>query len=183
MKEGLKVIARESPTVPGSTYRSFIRNTYTYINAETANEMQVLDLDDDSDDDDSVSDSQLKCPELSSVSRILHAMSSWSTSDTSQLLASLQLQATPKRGDTPQQQVNLSSTSADCSPTTDTGLEHDQESVGSESERQCVSGCSEADGRESDTESIVLPPVHSSAQSQLRMTIFIQQLKRKYDCC
>ena len=159
-----------------------INNTPIYT--ETTAKMGMLHLSDD-DDDDEVSDlvsSQPKCPELSSVSRLLHSMSSWSTPDTFQLLTCSRQQSAVERAET-------SCTTDDCSPASGTDK---QESVG---ERQCQPRSTEevqtgrgggdmeshaVPGEGGDVSRIMFPPVHSSAQSQLRMTIFVQQLRRKY---
>ena len=110
-------------------------------------------------------------PRLSPVGRILHAMSSWCTSDTWDLL----------RKRIPESVEKMSGES---------GIEYltieEEKRLGNEQKelkctpqpRRSVEG---EECRITDTgNGGFLPAVHSSSQPQLQMGIFLQQLKRRY---
>ena len=141
---------------------------YVHLYIETTSQMDALELRDES----AEFASSLEPPRLSSVGHLLHAMSSWCTADTHRLL--LQLTSTGPRTHPPQGDSDCrggdggrtSTTTADA----ECGADDDTGSI----ERELLQA--------EDAESVVLPPIHSSAHSQLQMTIFIQQLKRKLVC-
>lgn len=145
--------------------------------------MDALELKDDDDIDHVTSHSILEPPKLSSVGHLLHAMSSWYTPSTQQLLTSVKLKP-QSLGDNVQRKINKDITT-DQSTVSDTdhlGLvderlkQEDGSSVEGAEYKTSISNT--AEGEDADN-NIVLPPVHSSAHSHLQMTIFIQQLKRK----
>lgn len=120
----------------------------------------------------------LNPPKLSSVGRLLHAMSGWCTPATWELLASITLTTQESR-------VLWDTTTATMDDRTD--LKRDStmsnDSNGQEAAplRESTSEA-RSGGRKEDrgaSESGVLPLVHSSSKSQLQMGIFLQQLKRK----
>ena len=157
--------------------------------AETASQLETLNV---SDDEEKTHDTHLTPPKVSSASRLLHAMSSWCTPETWQLLTSARQDP---GGSTVCPVVhNKASTTVYCSLVRSSALEgdkamlHKQETALGENQVEHDLGASvreglRAEGREDNDESVVLPPVHSSAHSHLQMTIFVQQLKRKYCEC
>lgn len=142
-----------------------------YPSTEAASKMMDLEIEDGED----AHDISLNPPKLSSVGRLLHAMSSWCTPDTWQLLASLRLTAQESR-------LQFDNTTA----RTEDSVKCDSTRQGSRtqeaappretgSEARTSGGVKDNGGRKS----VVLPLVHSSAKSQLQMGIFLQQLKRR----
>ena len=196
-------------------------NYYTCVTAEATTIVGSLSLLEDA--DDLTSKTSQTPPKLSPVSRILHAMSSWCTPSTWQLLARLQSAAGGGGGGGGRGEENTAREK--CSEEDEAGGEHvdrkeEQEEdcevvVGKNQSRASASGGEgekverveevrveevrveevrveevrveveveggrvEVGGREGPGECLFLPPVHSSAQSQLQMSIFLQQLKRK----
>lgn len=117
----------------------------------------------------------LNPPKLSSVGRLLHAMSSWCTPATRELLASITLTTQERR-------MVWDNTTATVGDRTDPKCDS-KDSNGQEAAplRETTSE-TRSGGRKEDSgasESGVLPLVHSSSKSQLQMRIFLQQLKRK----
>lgn len=117
----------------------------------------------------------LNPPQLSSVGRLLHAMSSWCTPATWELLASIRLTTQERR----MVWDNTTATVDDRTvPKCDSKDSNGQEAAPlRETASEARSGGRKEDGGAS--ESGVLPLVHSSSKSQLQMRIFLQQLKRK----
>ena len=117
----------------------------------------------------------LEPPKLSSVGRLLHAMSSWCTPDTWHLVEQMK-QQTHIHGDTVQQ-VDRTASDSEESLLTSLGSSDGPkgEGLSQEAEQRGVT-----QSKEESRESVkVIPPVHSSAHSHLQRTIFVQQLRRK----
>lgn len=158
----------------------FVYTYYILLTAEATSKMEELELEDV---DNTPHRTFLDPPKLSSVGHLLHAMSSWCTPDTWQLVTSMrQDSCTREEGTSAYENV----TTAGCLPdsiTTDLKRDSTRNEPGRDCEGDNVP-LEYRTGREGmtedgDGEGASLPPVHSSAQSQLQMSIFLQQLKRK----
>ena len=114
----------------------------------------------------------LELPKLSSVGHLLHAMSSWCTPDTWHLVEQMK-QQTHIHGDSVQQ---VDRTASDSEESLLTSLGNSSDGPKGEGSSQEAVTQSKEESRESVK---VIPPVHSSAHSQLQRTIFVQQLRRK----
>ena len=148
-----------------------------YINTtEATSELDELRLTDD--DGTESGDTELKDsvhmthPKLSSVGRLLHAMSNWCTPETRCfVIDQVRELKTYLERDCVQQAGKESS---DSDKLSHKSIGKDGTPCYDEEERKEVA-------TREDMESVkVLPPVHSSGQSQLQRTIFVQQLKRKW---
>ena len=202
-------------------------NYYTCVTAEATTIVGSLSLLEDA--DNLTSKTSQTPPKLSPVSRILHAMSSWCTPSTWQLLARLQSAAGGGGGGGGRGEENTAREEEDEAGGEHVDRKEEQEGdcevvVGKNQSRASASGGEgekverveevrveevrveevrveevrveveveveggrveveggrvEVGGGEGPGECLFLPPVHSSAQSQLQMSIFLQQLKRK----
>ena len=123
----------------------------------------------DSEPRDSV---HLAHPKLSPVGRLLHAMSSWCTPDTRCFVEQARQQTHSERD--PVQTPERDS----CKVFTPCVVEGSKRSCDEEACQESEEGEVE-ETREDLDDAKVLPPVHSSARSQLQRTIFVQQLRRK----
>ena len=150
--------------------------------------MGMLEL--DNEDDVIHQQTPVNPPKLSPVSRLLHAMSSWCTSDTWQLLTRIRQESGALGHGTEVDSKGTYSGNSQCGVTDHKDIVHgDHRSARFEQDKSCEHDATartvEADHdrstrlREEGEGESSLPPVHSSAHSQLQMTIFIQQLKRK----
>ena len=132
-------------------------------------------------------------PKLSPVSRLLHAMSSWCTPDTWQLLTRIGRESGAQRvGNTVDNKGSFTGDSqGDITDHKDTA-HTDHVGGGFEQSRGCEldatassvvadhnTSSSVREEGEGESRETMIPPVHSSAHSQIQMTIFIQQLKGK----
>ena len=154
---------------------------YTYHTTDAG--MGMLKLE-DQDDDITHQQTPSNLPKLSPVSRLLHAMSSWCTPDTWQLLTRIRRE-TGAQGIGSKVDGKGSFTGDSYGDTVNTDI------VGAtfEQNRGCATASSVVadhntssrgrDEGEGESRETTLPPVHSSAHSQIQMTIFVQQLKRK----
>ena len=123
----------------------------------------------DSEPKDSV---HLAHPKLSSVGRLLHAMSSWCTPDTRCFVEQVRQQTHLERDPVQTPERDSGKVYAPCV------VEGSKRSCDEEACQESEEGEVE-ETREDLDGAKVLPPVHSSARSQLQRTIFVQQLRRK----
>jgi hypothetical protein len=172
--------AGQGNTLPMSTIKENVVSKEALTALDTG--MGMLELD----NEDGVTHQQtpVNPPKLSPVSRLLHAMSSWCTSDTWQLLTRI-------RHGTEVDSKGTSSGNSQCGVTVHKDIVHGGHrsarfEQGKSCEHDATARTVEADHdrstrvREEGEGGSSLPPVHSSAHSQLQMTIFIQQLKRNF---
>jgi hypothetical protein len=122
----------------------------------------------DSEPKDSV---HLAHPKLSSVGRLLHAMSSWCTPDTRCFVEQVRQQTHLERDPVQTPERDSGKVYAPCV------VEGSKRSCDEEACQESEEGEVE-ETREDLDGAKVLPPVHSSARSQLQRTIFVQQLRR-----